>query len=373
MRKFGGIVWVFVAAFLGVLAASSFDRFVLKRPASPVVAVEERLPEIAEPAQQGTPAPFDFRAAAKRVMGTVVSVDKSETIRDFFSDRVSTVQTGTGSGVIIDAEGYVLTNNHVVQGADSVTVRLADQRAFAAKIVGLDPRTDLALLKLDGVPNLKAAELGDSKSLEIGQWVMAIGNPLGYDNTLSVGVVSSLNRTLTAENTFLVDTIQTDAAINSGNSGGALTDDKGRLVGINSAIATPSGGSVGIGFAIPIDRAKKVVAEIRKFGHVRYGYMGFDTFSVTIADPRARRVLRRYTQAEPPEKGLIVSRVDPSGPAGQQGLKPNDVIQEIDGKATSQPFDLYKLLLDKRSGDGLQLKVWSNGQSRSITMKLAEE
>ena len=188
-------------------------------------------------------------------------------------ERGALRETGQGSGVILSKNGIIVTNNHVVEVpndpehaiVEQVKVRLQDKRVFTAKVVGRDRRADLAVLKIEAT-DLQPIEVGDSSKLEIGQWVVAVGNPLGFDNTVSVGVVSSLGRSLGLENSFLLDGIQTDAAINPGNSGGALTDAAGQLVGINAAIASGNGGSVDIGFAIPVNTVRRVVDQILKFG-----------------------------------------------------------------------------------------------------------
>lgn len=308
-------------------------------------------------------------------MPAVVSIDKSEAWRDMWSDRVSLVNTGTGSGVVISTEGHILTNNHVIEGAATLTVRLSDGRSFEAKLIGTDPRTDLAVVKVEA-KDLVPAELADSAKLEVGSWVMAAGNPLGYSNTLSVGVVSSLNRTLQAgrDGTLLVDAIQTDASINSGNSGGPLTNDRGQVVGINTAIASPTGGSVGIGFAVPINRAKLVVADLIKFGRVKYGYSGFNVVNSpeALRDPRARRYIERQVGQAPPDRGLVVSQLDPNGPGAKAGLKSLDVITKAEGKVTSDPAELLKLMLLKKAGDTVRLEVWSAGQTRQVTITLTD-
>lgn len=373
MKKFATFALLMTAAFLGVLAALRLDRWVERREISIVPGITTPLP--AAPAEFTPAAAFDFRAAAKKIMPAVVSIDKSEAWRDMWSDRVSLVNTGTGSGVIISPEGHILTNNHVIEGAATITVRLADGRSFEAKLIGTDPRTDLAVVKVEG-NNLPVAELADSSKLEVGSWVMAAGNPLGYANTLSVGIVSSLNRSLQAgrEGTLLVDAIQTDASINSGNSGGPLTNDRGQVVGVNTAIASPTGGSVGIGFAVPINRAKLVIAELIKFGRVRYGYSGFIVVNSpeVLRDPRARRYIQQQVGTAPPETGLVVSRLDPAGPSAKAGLKPLDVIQKADGRSMSDPSDLLKLLLEKKVGDSLKLDVWSAGQTRTVNISLSD-
>lgn len=369
MKKVGLGVGIFAAAFAGVFAALRIDRSMEKGSVLDAIERSNRAPVLSAEYTPG--APFDFRAAAKKVMPSVVSVDKTEAMRNFFSEEVL-VNTGTGSGVIISADGYVVTNNHVVANASKITVRLSDGRSFEGKLIGTDPRSDLAVIKIQGT-NFQAAELADSAQTEIGQWVMAVGNPLGYDNTLSVGVISSLNRTLTAQdNTVLSDTIQTDASINQGNSGGALTNDKGQVIGINSAIASPSGGSVGIGFAIPINRAKKTIADLIKLGHVPYGDPGFTIFQLPISDPRARRSYKNLTEAEPPKAGVIVARLWGTSATGG-GVEQFDVVTKVDGKAITTPMDWTKVLLDKRTGEKLSLEVWRAGKVKTVSYTLAED
>jgi S1-C subfamily serine protease len=376
MKKAGVFVVVLIASLIGALVALRMDRMLDRQNALNAPPLHD--PSTIMPVQfsgSAPAAPFDFRAAAKRIMPAVVSVDKSEAWRDFWTDRVSVVNTATGSGVIITADGYIVTNNHVVEGAASITVRTSDGKTYEAKLIGRDPRSDLAVIKVDAL-NLKPAELADSSRLEVGEWVMAVGNPLGYSNTLSVGVVSSLNRSLQAgdRGTLLIDTIQTDAAINGGNSGGALTNDRGQVIGINTAIASPTGSNIGIGFAIPINRAREVVADILKYGRVRYGYSGFEVFngSGALQDPRARRFILRNVGVEPPQKGLIVVELDPNSPAGRAGIKQLDVIQEADGKALQEPSDLLKIMLSKKVGDKLSLKLWSAGKERTVTLILSD-
>jgi S1-C subfamily serine protease len=321
------------------------------------------------------PAPPDFRQAAKRIMPSVVSVDRLERIQDFWTDQVSVTPTATGSGVIVSSDGYILTNNHVVEQADSVQVRLADQRQFQAKVVGTDPRSDIAVIKIDA-PNLVPAEIGSSSKLEVGEWVLAVGNPLGYANTVSAGVVSSLKRTLsTNENALLIDTIQTDAAINQGNSGGALADAQGRLVGINSAIATQNGGSVGIGFAIPIDRARRVADEIVKYGRARYGELGVEIFARPglLQSDTVRQEISERVGAMPPSTGVIVRQVDPGSAASQAGIEPLDVLLEIDGKSLPDPFSYMIAMADKRPNEHVQIAYWSKGKRKTAEVVLQDQ
>lgn len=319
------------------------------------------------------PALPDFRTAAKRVTPSIVSVDTMSERQTWMGDTV-VVPSGSGSGVIISKSGYIMTNNHVVQQTTAVKVHLADGRAMDAKVIGTDPRSDLAVLKVEA-DNLVPIELGSSTALQVGDWVMAVGNPLGYDNTVSVGVVSSLGRSLPTEGQgALVDAIQTDAAINPGNSGGALCNADGQLVGINTAIATPSGGSVGIGFAIPVDRAKKIVDDIVKFGRAKRGILGIETDprSGLLKIARARQELAQLTGAEPPSDGILIRNVGSESPASKAGMHQYDVLLSIDGKKTTEPIDFIKAMIDKKPGDKVSLKFWSKGEVRTAQATLVD-
>lgn len=377
MRKLGFVVFTFVAAGLGIMAGLEADRYL-----NPAKAVEAPMAQSVgtsevRPVSLGSTSALsvDFRDAVKKVVPAVVSVDKRERVRRFFfSDETELVPTGTGSGVIISKDGHVLTNFHVVANAAQLTVRLADGRTVPAEYVGGDRRADLALLKVK-LDNLQPAILADSAKLEIGEWVIAVGNPLGYSNTVSVGVVSSLKRSLpTGRDSWLVDSIQTDAAINSGNSGGALANALGEVVGINTAIATNTGGSVGIGFAIPINRAKRVVDDILKFGRVRYGSAGLTPYpdSGVLRDRGARAAITEATGAEPPTEGILVSEIDDSGPAAQAGITRLDVILSIDGVKVLDPSQYSKIFQDKKPGDVIQVRFWSAGREKTARLTLVD-
>lgn len=372
LKRAGLWLLVFVGIFAAVLLAIRVDR--MFRPAAPIVASIGRGEPEATPAQFAGAAPADFRTAVKRIVPAVVSVDRLERYRDFFADEVRIAETGTGSGVIISQDGYILTNSHVVQGADAVRVRLPDERSFQAQVVGTDTRSDLALIKISA-PDLKPAALGDSSKLEIGEWVLAVGNPFGYASTVSAGVVSNVNRTVeTGGPGILIDTIQTDAAINQGNSGGALTNAKGEVVGINTAIITNSGGSIGLGFAIPINRAQKVVSDIRQYGKVRYGDLGLDVFrrpGLLSYEP-ARAEIEDATGAKPPSSGLLVRSVAEGSSSARAGIRPLDVLISIDGKPLETPRDYVKALIDKRVGEKVALRIWARGNVVTTTVVLQE-
>lgn len=331
----------------------------------------------ATPSVQAQPVsvPADFRQSVKRIMPSVVSVDRLERFVNFWSEEVRIRPTGTGSGVVISKDGYILTNNHVVEDADVVQVRLYDKRVLDAKVVGNDPRSDLAVLKIDA-PNLVPAQMGSSSQLEVGQWVIALGNPLGYANTVSVGVVSNKGRTLTVDGrTALIDAIQTDAAINQGNSGGALANAEGQLVGINSAIISPTGGNIGIGFAIPIDRAKRIVSDIVRFGKARYGWLGVQVYEHAglLRVPRIRRQLEAELGVAPPEAGLLVESVGQSSAARRSGIAPLDVLLAVEGKTLEEPSDLNIILADKKPGDVVKVRYWSKGETKSLNVTLIDE
>ncbi len=284
--------------------------------------------------------------------------------------------------MIVSKDGIIVTNNHVVEGTvnrqgktvyPNVQVRLFDGKKVKAKVLGGDPRSDIAVLKVEA-DNLKPIEIGSSASLQVGEWVMAVGNPLGFENTVSVGVVSSTKRNLPVGEQGLVEGIQTDAAINPGNSGGALCNAQGQLIGINSAIASGTGESVGIGFAIPIDRARKIVNDIVKYGQPRYAGIGISydpRLAGQLSNPYARDyVAKIVSRTDFPETGLLISTV--TGPSESGGLKAGDFLLEIDGTAIETPFDMNKVILPKKAGDKVKVKYWSAGATKETTITLAE-
>ena len=368
-----------VAVFAGVFGALRANDYLEHRSALPIVFHESTTsgtPAAFDPAVGAVQAaPFDFRMAAKKINPSVVSVDQYRRIaqQDFWGDRGPSVEreTGQGSGVILTDEGIIVTNNHVVEGSSKVVVHLSDGRTADAKVLGTDPRSDLAVLKITA-KNLVPIETAPIDSLQVGQWVLAVGNPLGFSNTVSVGVVSSLKRDLPVGEAGLVNAIQTDAAINPGNSGGALCDAQGRLIGINSAIASGTGQSVGIGFSIPIDRVKSVVQDIVKNGYVKYAGLGIAKYpDEYLINPAARQQIAERTGAENvPAKGILVQQS--TGAAGGAGIGALDVITAIDGAATNSFFDLNKVLMGKKPGETVSVKYWSKGQSKTARVTLQE-
>ena len=266
-----------------------------------------------------------------------------------------TVGTGGGSGFVLDEEGHIVTNHHVVSGAIQATVRFAGGQEADAEVVGSDPSTDVALLRLvdPGSVDLSPLTLGSSSSLEVGETVVAIGSPFGLQGTLTAGVVSALEREIRAPDGFAIDdVIQTDAAINSGNSGGPLLDTNGRVIGINTQIQSETGGNVGIGLAVPVDTVKKIVNDLRGDGQVDHAWLG-----VSI---------------EESDEGVAISAVIEDSPASDAGLEEGDVILEVDGVAIDAPQDLTSLVTDKEPGDTVELKVTRDGDERTMKIELGE-
>ncbi|MFY2944465.1 trypsin-like peptidase domain-containing protein [Achromobacter xylosoxidans] len=268
--------------------------------------------------------------------------------------------TSLGSGVVVNHDGYVLTNYHVVQAADAIEVALADGRKDTAKVVGADPDTDLAVLKLATLRNLPAATLAPDRGLRVGDVVLAIGNPFGVGQTTTQGIVSALGRNGLGLNTY-ENFIQTDAAINPGNSGGALVDAQGNLVGINTAIYSESGGSMGIGFATPIDIARRVMDEIVKTGGVKRGWLGVEPQDLTPE-------LARAFQMERDARGVIIAGVLRDGPAAKGGLRVGDIVQTVNGKPMMDTSGLLAAIAQLTPGQRATLGVLRGGKVAEVTV-----
>jgi len=280
-------------------------------------------------------------------------------------------QKGLGSGVIIDAEGFILTNEHVISGADEITVSLPDGRQFEGKVKGADPRSDLAVIKIKPEGDLPAVELGDSDAVRIGQWSIAIGNPFAYmvdssQPTITVGVVSAVNRsfrTATADKDY-TGLIQTDAAINPGNSGGPLVDIDGKVIGINVAIFSTSGGYQGVGFAIPVNRAKDILEDLIEGRKVLYGWLGIQVQEVD-------EELAEYFGLEDTE-GVLVAKVLEDTPALKGGMKDGDVIKTIDGKPVKKVRDLLKIVGRIKVGKKVKVEIIRDKKPKTLTIEIGE-
>jgi serine protease Do len=327
---------------------------------------------------------YDFATIAEKVAPAVVYIEaeKVETVQfrsmmddPFFEDfwrffgeprrrEQERRSTSRGSGFFITDDGYLVTNNHVVENAEKVTVRTLDSEEYQAEIVGTDSESDLALLKVDK-KNLPYVTLGDSTSCRPGEWVLAIGNPLSFEHTVTAGIISAKGRQLLGGPTYQ-NFIQTDAAINPGNSGGPLVNMQGEVIGINSMISTTTGGSIGIGFAIPTELAKKVVLQLREKGRVIRGYLGVE--NPIPVDEQVRKSLDIDVK-----NGALIQDVTPGYPAEKAGMKPYDVIVEIDGKPIKDPTDLLITIADIPPGTTVEIKVVrKGGEEKILKAKITE-
>jgi len=325
-------------------------------------------------------APLSFADIVERINPAVVNIDATSRGRDpkrrrgrvgppespdplegpdFGPPRGDTPRRGAGSGFIIDADGSILTNHHVVERAERIIVKLSDGRTFRARVIGADPDTDIALIKVDGQSGLPVAPLGDSSALRMGEWVCAIGNPLGYEHSVTVGVVSFLGRKLF--DMSLDDYIQTDAAINFGNSGGPLINSRGEVIGINAAISSRASS---IGFAVPINGASAVLPQLRARGRVSRGYMGVGLRDVD-------QDLERSLQL-PVDHGAVVQDITRGSPADRAGLRPYDVIVSLDDRPIANDDQLIREIAGRTPGSPARLQVIRDGHQESFTVKLTE-
>lgn len=270
------------------------------------------------------------------------------------------VPRGLGSGFIVSSDGYILTNHHVVDGADEIYVTLTDKREFKAELIGSDQRTDVALLRIDAKTKLPAVEIGDPETLRVGDWVLAIGSPFGLENTVTAGIVSAKGRDTGEYLPF----IQTDVAVNPGNSGGPLIDMQGKVVGINSQIYSRTGGFMGISFAIPIDEAMNVAEQIKKTGRVVRGRIGVVIAEVTkdVAEPLGL----------PSAQGALVRSVEPGGPAEQAGIQVGDIIVGFNGRKIERSSDLPRIVGGTAPGTRADIRVWRRGRYHDLTVTVGE-
>ncbi len=275
------------------------------------------------------------------------------------NDELDVPRRGTGSGVIIEPDGYILTNHHVIERAERILVKLADGRTLRADVVGSDPDIDIALIKVDGKGPFPAAPLGDSETLRVGEWVCAIGNPLAYEHTVTVGVVSYIGRKLFDKG--LDNYIQTDAAINFGNSGGPLINTRGEVIGINSAISSRASN---IGFAVPVNQARAVLPQLKQFGRVARGYIGV---ALKDVDPDLQRSLNLGIA-----RGALVQDVSEGSPGERAGLRPYDLITAVDGRAVSTNDELIRRISSMAPGSPVRLDLVRDGRAVALTVKLAE-
>jgi serine protease Do len=378
MNKFLGLFLAGVSGGLVVFGASKlFDQ-----PQTNTLA--DSNPPAKQVFYGGGPVPFDFTKAADRAMPAVVHIKASESrktalqrqqqynnpFRFFFGDNYNfepQPRSGTGSGVIYTADGYILTNNHVVDFADEFVVTLHDNREFRARLVGKDANTDMAVIKIDA-DDLPNVEIGNSDEVRVGEWVLAVGNPFDLTSTVTAGIVSAKARNINIIRSKngsapIESFIQTDAAVNPGNSGGALVDTDGKLIGINTAIATPTGVFAGYSFAIPVNLVKRIADDLIKYGEYRRPYLGVDI--ATMDSNVAEQLSIPYTQ------GVVVTELDPQGSAALSGIQSNDVVTKINGKNVTTSAELLELLGRSKVGETVTLSAVRNGRTKdfSVTLK----
>jgi serine protease Do/serine protease DegQ len=329
-------------------------------PLTPQAGLVMSYADVVEPVQKAVVSIYSTKIVRERVTNPL--------FRQFFPNfpdqERESKEEGLGSGVIVTPDGYILTNNHVVEGADELKVSLSDDREFIAKVIGADPKTDIAVVKIDA-DKLPVVTLADSDKLRVGDVVFAVGNPLGVGQTVTMGIVSAKGRSvgILGDVGGYEDYIQTDAAINMGNSGGALIDAKGRLVGVNSAILSPSRGNIGIGFAVPVNLAASIMNSLVETGTVSRGYLGVSTDNVT-PDVAEQLGLPKDTH------GVVISDIIPGSAAEKAGLKRTDVILGVDGHAVSSLDELRLRIAQMAPGSTAKLKVVRDGKERIVDVTL---
>ena len=311
----------------------------------------------------------DFVEIAKKSINTVVHVKSASSnssdfsIEDFLFGRAQKrPQMGSGSGVIISSDGYIITNHHVIETAEDIQITTNDNQSYEAKIIGSDEQNDIALLKIESSEELPYAVFGDSDSTQIGEWVLAVGNPFNLTSTVTAGIISAKSRSLDPTGRTTQSYIQTDAAVNPGNSGGALINDNGELIGINTAIQTQTGSYVGYSFAVPSNIAKKVIEDILEYGIVQYGFLGVTGTSLNSA--RAKELDVSDTE------GFYINGIDKESGAKSAGIKIGDIIKDIDGIKISKFSDLKGYLNTKRPNDIVNINLKRDNESRKVSVQL---
>src|SRR3954463_1935157 len=366
-------LWLIFAQAATVAVAVLFVLSTFRPEWLPSRSPSATITQSVSPVFTGAPRSASYSDAVQRASASVVNISTSKEVpaprhpllndpvfRRFFGEQLpdeARRASSLGSGVIVSTSGYVITNHHVVEAADEIEVTLADGKKLLAKLVGNDPDTDLAVLRVDS-ENLPAIPFGASETLRVGDVVLAIGSPFGFSQTVTSGIVSALGRTGLGINTF-ENFIQTDAAINPGNSGGALIDAAGNLIGINTAIFSPSGGSMGIGFAIPVSTAKMVLEQIVKSGSVTRGWIGVEAQAIS---PAAADSFKLGST-----RGALIAGVLRGGPADKAGVKPGDVLLEVQGRPVADPAGMLNLIAALAPGQPAKLRLRRQGQEGDPT------
>ncbi|GAA3791539.1 Do family serine endopeptidase [Corallibacter vietnamensis] len=372
MKKF--LTLVFVSVLGGVISLSSYKLFIEKD----VITTSQTPQESTHyfPTSLNTKknnysienAP-SFADAAEKTIDAVVHVKNTSvvsgpvTFQDLLYGRRSQhAQVGTGSGVIISPDGYIITNNHVIDGAKEISITLNDNRTLPAELVGTDPKTDVALLKIDADDELPFTTFGDSDQVKVGEWVLAVGNPFNLTSTVTAGIISAKSRDLTGQHSQSF--LQTDAAVNPGNSGGALVNSNGDLIGINTAISSQTGSYIGYSFAVPSNIARKVVEDIMEFGNVQNGILGVS--GISLNSEQSEDLDIDVTE------GFYVSNVEDKSGAKNAGIKSGDIIKQIDNVRISKFADLTGYLSTKRPNDLVEVTVLRDGKEKTLPVKLSK-
>lgn len=365
---------VFVSVLGGIITLSAYKIFIEK---DKVVTLEtkEESPQFFNTSYDSTTASLianpslDFTIAAENTIDAVVHVKNTALVTAptsledlFFGRRSQRAQVGTGSGVIINKDGYIITNNHVIAGSSSISITLNDNRVYEAELIGTDEKTDIALLKINANEDLPSIPFGDSDTTKVGEWVLAVGNPFNLTSTVTAGIISAKARDLSGTNSQSF--IQTDAAVNPGNSGGALVNSRGELVGINTAISSRTGSYIGYSFAVPSNIARKVIEDIMEFGDVQEGVLGVVGGALTsrFADENGFETT----------EGFYVKEVEDNSGAQKAGIKSGDIIKKLDNVEISKFSDLSGYLKTKRPNDIINVEVLRNEKIKTIPVKLSK-
>ncbi|GAA4885720.1 Do family serine endopeptidase [Flaviramulus aquimarinus] len=363
---------VFVSVLGGIITLGTYKLFLEKEDNTVILQNKENptfLPTSNVTTLLNAAENTDFTAAAENTVHAVVHVKNvtlssgQMTLQDLFSGRSSQrAQMGTGSGVIINADGYIITNNHVIKNAHELSVTLNNNKTYTAEIIGTDPKTDIALLKIESDEALPYVTFGDSDTVQIGEWVLAVGNPFNLTSTVTAGIISAKSRDLTGRSSQSF--IQTDAAVNPGNSGGALVNTNGELIGINTAITSQTGSYIGYSFAVPSNIARKVIEDIMEYGNVQNGVLGIR--GGTLTSDVAEEIGVTYTE------GVFVNEVTKNSGAEKAGIKSGDVIKKLDNIEISKFEDLSGYIKAKRPNDIVNVEIFRDNKLKSFAVKLSK-
>nr|WP_321236625.1 trypsin-like peptidase domain-containing protein [uncultured Psychroserpens sp.] len=365
---------VFVSVLGGIITLSAYKFFIEKEQTITLETKQEQ-PQFINTNYDTKTAnllhngQLDFTAAAESTLDAVVHVKNTAIVSAptslddlFFGKRSQRAQVGTGSGVIINKDGYIITNNHVIAGSNNISITLNDNRVYDAELIGTDEKTDIALLKIDANEDLPSIPFGDSDTAKIGEWVLAVGNPFNLTSTVTAGIISAKARDLSGTNSQSF--IQTDAAVNPGNSGGALVNSRGELVGINTAISSRTGSYIGYSFAVPSNIARKVVEDIMEFGNVQEGVLGISALN--------RNSKEAIEMGINEIDGVYISNVEDNSGAKKAGIKSGDIIKKLDNVEISKFTDLSGYIKTKRPNDVVNVEILRDNKLKTIPVKLSK-